>query len=100
MSVKPVFVPLKREWFEAFARGEKRVEWRAYGARWNCECIAPKRAIVLSMGYSGARLHGTVVDVERIERAHAPEAAQLLFPNAEYFCAIHVDLESDGMPRN
>jgi hypothetical protein len=100
MSTKPVFVPLKREWFEAFARGEKRIEWRAYGARWNCDAIAAGRAIVLSLGYSGARLHGLVVDVERVARADAPDAARQLFPNVEHFCAIHVALESDGMPRN
>lgn len=35
VEVKSLFVPLKKEYYEAFECGEKTVEYRAYGPRWN-----------------------------------------------------------------
>lgn len=32
---KLIFIPLKREFFEAFENGMKTVEYRKYGPRWN-----------------------------------------------------------------
>lgn len=57
---RPVFIPLKRRFFEAFAAGEKRTEFRLLGARWNERVCAPGRAVTLSCGYSGARLSGRI----------------------------------------
>lgn len=34
-EVKPLFIPLKKEYYEAFECGEKTVEYRAYGPWWN-----------------------------------------------------------------
>ena len=62
---KPLWLPLRRGWFEAFARGEKRHEVRRYNARWNERSCAIGRAVLLSLGYSGARLHGQIVSFER-----------------------------------
>ena len=56
-----LFVPLKTEWYEKFESGEKTVEYRQYGPRWNEKtCQLGKRAI-LSKGYGKKnRLEGTV----------------------------------------
>lgn len=63
---KPLFIPLKTAYFEAFAKGEKTVEYRPYGPRWN-ECTCPVgRKVTLSHGYGKARrLTGTVIAFER-----------------------------------
>ena len=56
-----MFVPLKAKFFEAFVRGEKDTEYRLRGKRWNTETCRIGRAVTLSCGYSGERLHGTIV---------------------------------------
>lgn len=60
---RPLFIPLRREYFQAFARGEKQVEYRLNGKRWNAITCRKGRAVVLSCGYSGPRLHGVITDV-------------------------------------
>jgi hypothetical protein len=59
---KPLFIPLKSQFFDAFESGEKSVEYRLYGARWNERTCRVGRNVVLSRGYGKARrLRGTVV---------------------------------------
>lgn len=48
---KPLFIPLRREHFEAFRSGAKREEYRKPGGRWNARTCRPGRAAVLSLGY-------------------------------------------------
>lgn len=48
---KPLFVPLKTEYYRAFENGEKREELRAYGPRWNETVCTVGRAVTLSHGY-------------------------------------------------
>ena len=61
-SRKPLFIPLKGEFFDAFVRGEKRTEYRLRNKRWNLEVCAVGRRVVLSRGYGkGRRLTGTIV---------------------------------------
>lgn len=58
---KPLFVPLKREYFEAFRAGAKTEEYRPEGPRWNARTCAVGRPVVLSLGYGKAhRLTGIV----------------------------------------
>ncbi|AHF91608.1 RNA-binding protein [Opitutaceae bacterium TAV5] len=58
---KPLFIPLKREFFEAFKRGEKRNEYRIYGPCWNERTCRISRAVVLSLGYGKQhRLKGRI----------------------------------------
>lgn len=52
---RPLFIPLRREYFEAFERGEKTEEYRPYGPRWNERTCYPGRPVVLSLGYGKAR---------------------------------------------
>lgn len=59
---KPLFIPLKAEFYDAFANGTKDVEYRVYGPRWNENTCYLGRAVTISYGYgkSKPRLHGYV----------------------------------------
>lgn len=98
--MKPLFVPLRRVHFERFRDGSKRIEWRAYGPRWNRRVAHRGRKIILSSGYSGARLAGEVVRTRKVAAQLAPQEARDIYPGKRFLCAIHVCLESDGIPRN
>lgn len=50
-----LFIPLKRQFFEEFERGEKQFEYRTYGARWNEKTCEIGRKVTLSMGYGKQR---------------------------------------------
>ena len=60
--MKPLFIPLKSEFFRAFQAGTKTVEFRQYGRRWNEATCQLGRPVVLSHGYGKReRLQGVVV---------------------------------------
>lgn len=60
-SGSSLFIPLRREYFDAFKRGEKTEEYRKYGPRWNEGTCRVGRAVTLSMGYGKKhRLTGRV----------------------------------------
>jgi hypothetical protein len=62
MHTKPLFIPLRAEYFDAFARGEKDTEYRLRGPRWNADTCAIGRRVVLSRGYgTQRRLTGIIV---------------------------------------
>ncbi len=52
---KPLFIPLKAKFFDAFERGEKDTEYRLRGPRWNAETCRIGRRVVLSRGYGKQR---------------------------------------------
>lgn len=59
--MKPLFIPLKSAFYEAFERGEKTVEYRRYSARWCAASCWPGREVVLSKGYGKRnRLRGVI----------------------------------------
>lgn len=60
MAERPLFIPLRREWFEAFESGDKTEEHRRHGKRWNARTCRIGRAVTLSLGYSGRRLTGVI----------------------------------------
>ncbi|WP_415907011.1 hypothetical protein [Oleiharenicola sp. Vm1] len=65
----PLFIPLKRAFFDAFERGAKTTEYRIYGPRWNESTCPVGRPVVLSLGYGKAhRLHGTIRSFTRMKR--------------------------------
>ena len=74
MHDRPLFIVLRREWFEAFSNGSKCDEWRRYGPRWNEITCRPGRRVVLSLGYTPRRLYGVVVAF-RIRKATGAAAA-------------------------
>lgn len=51
MQEKPLFIPLKREFYEAFKAGVKVTEYRRFGPRWNAGTCWLGRPVVLSLGY-------------------------------------------------
>ena len=51
MTEKPLFIPLKREFFEAFKAGDKVEEFRPEGPRWNARTCRIGRPVVISLGY-------------------------------------------------
>jgi len=71
--MKPLFIPLKTEFFEAFANGTKDTEYRRYGPRWNERTCAIGREVVLSHGYGKKRrLSAVVVAHEAVYAAFLP----------------------------
>lgn len=60
--MKPLFIPLKTEFFRAFQNGTKRTEYRRYGKIWNERSCKIGRQVILSHGYGKhERLSGRVV---------------------------------------
>ena len=49
--MKPLFIPLKAIYYEAFKDGIKTEELRRYGKRWNLETCIVGRKVALSKGY-------------------------------------------------
>lgn len=63
--MKPLFIPLKREYYEAFVDGTKTVEYRKNGPRWNAQTCVVGRPVVISLGYGKQnRRFGFVVSFE------------------------------------
>lgn len=67
-NLKPLFIPLKREYFEAFKSGVKTEELRRYGPRWNTETCTIGRPVTLSLGYGKA--HRITGKIWRFKRQH------------------------------
>lgn len=65
---KPLFIPLKREYFDAFVAGSKTHELRKYGPRWNERTCRVGRRVTLSLGYGKQqRRSGVVVSFAKSE---------------------------------
>ncbi len=86
----PLFVPLMKEYFDAFASGKKGVEYRVNGPRWNKRTCRDGREVVLANGYGWPRLHARVVRTTIIPAHRAPAVARQLFGERELIC-IHVE---------
>jgi len=63
--VKPLFISLKTEYFEAFKAGTKDTEYRRHGSRWNEDVCQVGRPVTLSKGYGKSeRLSGVITGFE------------------------------------
>ena len=63
---KPLFIPLKSQFYEQFVAGTKRIEYRKYGPRWNESTCPIGRAVTISKGYGTKhRRSGKVVRFEQ-----------------------------------
>lgn len=71
--MKPLFIPLKAEHFEAFESGTKQFEYRPWGPRWNERTLIVGRKVTLSYGYSGRRLNGYIASVGRCKAVELDE---------------------------
>lgn len=90
---KPLFIPLKREWFEAFRTGLKTVEYRPHGPRWNERTCWVGRPVVLSLGYGKAhRLTGRITEFWASE-ARTP-AFVSIYGHDRIMACIRIDLDS------
>ncbi|MCB1511359.1 MAG: hypothetical protein KDJ36_10680 [Hyphomicrobiaceae bacterium] len=49
--MKPLFIPLNTEYYEAFKYGTKTEELRVYGPRWNHDTCQEGREVIISKGY-------------------------------------------------
>lgn len=63
---KPLFIPLKAEFYDAFVRGEKSEELRKWGPRWNAKVCAVGRQVILSRGYGKQHRKSGVIKMVRI----------------------------------
>lgn len=88
MMEKPLFIPLKTQWFRQFESGYKTIEYRAYGPRWNEKTCRVGRPATISHGYSGARLGRHVSKFMKLKREDAPKSAQEIYPASEYIAGI------------
>ncbi len=71
-DTKPLFIPLKADYFDAFARGEKVTEYRKHGPRWNARTCTLGRRVVLSKGYGKKhRLGGKITVVEFLKNPNS-----------------------------
>jgi hypothetical protein len=76
---KPLFVPLNGEYFQQFATGTKRFEWRQYYRGWNERTCVPGREAILANGYGWPRLLGVVRSFDIL--SHCPNPAfDIIFP--------------------
>lgn len=104
--MKPLFIPLKTEFFEAFERGDKTIEFRPYGPRWNERTCHVGREVVLSHGYgTKRRLRGVVAAFERsAEPTNTAAWRKCYGDRAGDAACIRVDLtpniEVQGRPRS
>lgn len=89
---KPLFIPLRTEWFQQFEAGTKNTEYRAYGPRWNERTCRTGRRAILSHGYGKReRLQRQVRGYEIVNHAAAPVAARTIFPDAAFIIAIQLE---------
>ena len=66
LNEKPLFIPLKTKYYEAFCDGTKTVEYRKYGSRWNEKHCRVGRAVTISKGYGKKyRRSGVIVGFEK-----------------------------------
>ncbi|MEO1528488.1 MAG: hypothetical protein AAFX06_23945 [Planctomycetota bacterium] len=66
MEPRPLFIPLKSQYYEAFIDGTKKTEFRKYGARWNETTCAVGRRVTISKGYGKQnRRTGVIVSFEK-----------------------------------
>ena len=87
---RPLFIPLRAEWFEAFAEGRKREEFRPYNARWNERSCPVGRPVVLSCGYGAKRRLRGVIEGFRVAGPDATPTLRSIYPTGDRFSAIAI----------
>ena len=90
---KPLFIPLKTEYYRAFEDGSKHYELRPYGARWNERTCRAGRAATLSLGYGKKnRINKTIMELEIIPvsglKGQAAKDWKSVYGNKHEFVAV------------
>ena len=71
-------MPLRGEYFDAFADGTKTTEYRRLGGRYGkLKQLVIGRPVTLSRGYSGPRLHMVIKAVSVVPAATVLKAADI-----------------------
>ena len=92
--MKPLFCPLRKEYYLQFKSGLKTTEYRAYGRGWNEKTCAIGRLINLSLGYNGERLLAEIKNISIVDIADAPQVAIDLYAHrASKIICIDVNLD-------
>lgn len=89
---RPVFLPLRAEFFRAFAAGTKTVEWRKFGPRFNERTLWVGKRVTLSNGYSRDRLTGRIVQLE-FSLARKVEGALSIYKPSDTLVGIHIKVD-------
>ncbi len=77
-NTKPLFIPLKRKYYEEFISGNKQVEYRKYGKGWNERTCLVGRSVVISLGYGKQRRSiGTIQSFNVIDSSTIPAAKEV-----------------------
>jgi hypothetical protein len=95
-QVKPLFIPLKTEYFLAFQAGSKTVEYRRHGALWNAKTCRIGRPVVISHGYGNKhRMTGRVIGFE-VKMMDSRDWIACYGEPGEAAC---IEIELDGVKR-
>ena len=108
---KPLFIPLKTIYYEAFSAGTKTTEFRPHGPRWNAKTCRIGRRVTLSKGYGkGNRLAGVIAGYEAMavgsdlwNEAYSPadtEAWKAIYPGQASAACIKIKLEKNCEPNH
>lgn len=94
--VKPLFIPLKTEYFNAFKEGTKKYELRV-GAKWGHKHCKVGRAVTLSKGYGKhERLNGVITSFESVNVDSLSDndynAVKALYPYTDYINKIGIEV--------
>lgn len=90
---KPLFVPLKREYFNEFLRGEKTVEYREYTKRWDERNCYIGRPVTLSLGYGKQhRVTGCITSYNVYHINEVPQAKEVYGDRDINIAAIGIDI--------
>lgn len=91
--MKPLFIFLKKCWYEMFLAGDKSTEYRVYSPRWNEKTCFTGREILLSNGYTNKNsIQATVNSLDVLPFDQAPEETRNIYPDLEYIAAINLDV--------
>lgn len=104
-ETKPLFIPLSRQFWALFASGQKDIEYRRYGPKWNEKVCTIGRQVTLSNGYTQRRISGTIRSfiVRRLYQFNPSEQLELkevwpALPRDAKIACIGIDVvtESDA----
>ncbi len=91
--MKPLFIPLKTEYYERFQDGSKTDELRLYGKRWNENTCEIGRPVILSKGYGkkyrigGVICKFTKLHANTLNRTHK-ESLKKIYGTLDIFIAV------------
>ncbi|NJO61530.1 MAG: hypothetical protein HC836_25765 [Richelia sp. RM2_1_2] len=92
-EIKPLFIPLKKTYYEQFVDGSKSVEYRKYGPGWNERTCIVGRSVVISLGYSkNRRSRGVIRSFDVIDSSNIPSAREVYGVAKINLAAIGIEL--------